>query len=80
MKELIKRIEGCNLCEAARFESLVIDTKSKPCLEFKIYEKMGSRRGEVFTYRGVPTGERFLLRPSSGEHPQEEHLQPFGDR
>lgn len=37
MKELIKRIENCNLCEDTRFENLV-NSKSKPYLEFKVYE------------------------------------------
>jgi len=36
MKGLIERIKSCNLCEA-RFEDLV-NTKSKPYLEFKVYE------------------------------------------
>jgi len=37
MKELIKRIESCNLCEAAQYKDLV-NAKSKPYLEFKVYE------------------------------------------
>jgi len=38
MKELIKKIENCDLCEATQFKNLVINTKSKPYLEFKVYE------------------------------------------
>ena len=38
MKEFIKRIEGCNLCEAAQYKDLV-NAKSKPYLEFKVYEE-----------------------------------------
>ncbi len=37
MEELIKIIENCNLCEDAQFKNLV-NSESKPCLEFKVYE------------------------------------------
>jgi len=38
MRELIERIESCNLCGADQFKDLV-NTRSKPYLEFKVYEK-----------------------------------------
>jgi len=38
MKELIKRIENCNLCEDARFENLV-NSKNKPYLELKVHPR-----------------------------------------
>jgi uracil-DNA glycosylase len=37
MKELIQRIGNCNLCEDVRFKNLV-NSKSKPYSEFKVYE------------------------------------------
>jgi len=55
MRELIERIESCNLCGADQFKDLV-NTRSKPYLEFKVYENWAPEEVKCLFIAESPPG------------------------
>ena len=66
-KELIQRIDRCNLC--SKFENLV-NSKSKPYLEFKVYENWVPDGDIKCLFIGEsPPGRGIFFYDSSSEGP-----------
>jgi len=73
-KELIQRIGKCNLCNNVKFENL-INSKSKPYLEFKVYEDWVPEQDIKCLFIGEsPPGRGIFFYDSSTEGPFRRNL------